>query len=165
MEKETLNGELRGEALGLGMCGMWQQLWSGEKDHYGLLELYKRGIDWCIKRDWPRQDYMDSHFPKEMQHYCHIFAGEEVGAEMQEAAPWGLPLPWRGGTYTLRGCTGELSFRLNDTATVHLWGGSRVRVKACGMAKIIVFTYDDAVCEAEERDMGSVRVKHISQNG
>ena len=47
--------QLKHEAINLGLCKQWQSEW-GHPDTKELCNKFIRGIDFCIKHDWPSVD-------------------------------------------------------------------------------------------------------------
>ncbi len=65
MADSKKNSELRDKAISLGLCDLWQELWSKDWDDMKMIERYKEGIDFCLANDFPSVEYIKSHFSKE----------------------------------------------------------------------------------------------------
>lgn len=56
-----LQEKLKQEAIALGLCRQWQDDW-GTPSVNDLCDKFIRGIDFCIKHDWPSVDEIKSSF-------------------------------------------------------------------------------------------------------
>lgn len=55
---------LKNQAIGLGLCQQWQDEW-GTPDVNALCNKFIRGIDFCIKHDFPKLEEVNSLFQRE----------------------------------------------------------------------------------------------------
>ena len=55
---------LKNQAIGLGLCQQWQDEW-GNPDVDALCNKFIRGIDFCIKHDFPKLEEVNSLFQRE----------------------------------------------------------------------------------------------------
>ncbi|MCM1353772.1 MAG: hypothetical protein NC038_04065 [Paludibacter sp.] len=53
--------ELKQQAVSLGLCKQWQDEWVSP-DLRELCSKYIRGLDFCIKHDYPSLAYLEEHF-------------------------------------------------------------------------------------------------------
>lgn len=125
-----------------GICVEWYgKLRTADKD--GMLEMYKKGIDFVGKHGVVPVEYLLEHAGREMLHRHLIYADERV------------PDAGKSGVYVFCGnCSGEITFSGYAAATVHVLQGSSVRVKAAGLSKVFAHVYGDAVAEISEEDAG-----------
>ena len=70
-----LQEELKQQAIKLGLCEQWQQEW-GTPDLEQLCNKFIRGLDFCVKNDYPTLEYMDKHFKGKVERYG-IYINEE----------------------------------------------------------------------------------------
>ena len=63
-----LQEELKQMAIVHGLCAQWQREW-GNPDLAGLCDKYIRGLDFCIKHDFPSIEYMEKHFRGKVEDY------------------------------------------------------------------------------------------------
>lgn len=68
----SVQKELYEQAIALGMCNDFKEHW----DKYGeditlaqLCDMYHRGLDFCIKHDFPSVEFMDKHLKGEIEKY------------------------------------------------------------------------------------------------
>ena len=75
-----LNEEIMSGAKACGICEEWYNMMK-DADKDGLLDMYKRGIDFVIKHSFPENSYLLSHSTDEIRHKHLIFIDETVHAE------------------------------------------------------------------------------------
>lgn len=149
---DELNSELRQGAISLGLCQQWQSQWDGSCSQWELIEKYKRGMDFCIKHDYPDKDYIKRNFDKEILNANLIFVDEHLDFGDKRL---------RSGTYVLLGeCTGTLKFDHWATATIFVRHKSNVKVESTRFAAVFVRTYEQAEVTVETDGRGKVKVLH-----
>jgi len=132
MIMNRLNSELRGHAVSYGLCTQWQGDWQNNKSQQELIEMYIRGIDFCIEHDYPTVEYIKGNFDRSLLHQNHIFVDEPVTGG-------------NNGVYVLNGkCSGKLSFGKFTAATLHLRHDSEFFVSVYDRAKLHVRQSDVA---------------------
>lgn len=62
MIMDKLNTDLRDHAVSYGLCQQWQNDWQDNKNQQELIDMYIRGIDFCIEHDYPTVDYIKNNF-------------------------------------------------------------------------------------------------------
>jgi len=72
-----LNEEIMSGAKACGICEEWYNMMK-DADKDGLLDMYKRGIDFVIKHSFPENSYLLSHSTDEIRHKHLIFIDETV---------------------------------------------------------------------------------------
>lgn len=69
MEEKELNKVLRDKAREHGLCDQWFNEWDLNSDKKVLIQKYIKGIDFCIKHDYPStlfiKEYFDDTFCKQ----------------------------------------------------------------------------------------------------
>lgn len=147
MIMENLSDILKQEAVGLGLCKQWAAEW-GECGQQELIDKFKKGIDFCLERDWPSTDFIKANFDPELLHRNLIYVDERLDLKN---AP--------NGVYVLNGeCTGTLWFNSWAAATVYVRHSSQVTIIADDSAKIFVRLYDEADAEVMELDEAVIKV-------
>ena len=61
---DQLNRELRDQAIALGLCGDWQDLWNRNWSKEKMIERMFRGLDFCLKHHYPSNDFIIKHFDR-----------------------------------------------------------------------------------------------------
>ena len=59
---------LKRKAIELGLCKEWTDGWGNPKLEQ-LVEMYIEGIDFCIKNDYPSNEFIKKHFGKVAENY------------------------------------------------------------------------------------------------
>lgn len=144
---EQLNKTLKQEAISLGLCRKWQREW-GDCSEYELIDKYKRGIDFCIKNQYPTNEFIKENFNSDLLHENLIFVDEYINISDSPS-----------GVYILNGeCTGTLCFSEFAVATLYVRHSSNINILAGEFAKIFVRLYDDAEADVVEIENAEVRV-------
>lgn len=152
MIMNRLNSELRGHAVSYGLCTQWQGDWQNNKSQQELIEMYIRGIDFCIEHDYPSVEYIKANFDRDLLHKNHVFADEPVAGG-------------DNGVYVVNGkCSGKLSFGKFAAATLHLRHDSELNIEVEGCAKIFVSVYDRAKVHVKQSDVAKVYVYVLSKD-
>lgn len=71
-----LQEELKQMAIENGLCEQWQREW-GTPTLKELCEKYIKGLDFCIKHDYPSLQYLNEHFRGKTERYG-IYINEEA---------------------------------------------------------------------------------------
>lgn len=67
MKEKELSIKLREDARRLGLCDEWYGNWKDETNQEKLCEMYKKGLDFCIKHRWPSKQFILQHFSLEFR--------------------------------------------------------------------------------------------------
>ena len=60
----SIQEQLKNEAISLGLCQEWQNKW-GDPDVDTLCDKFIRGLDFCIKHDFPKVEYIIANFSEQ----------------------------------------------------------------------------------------------------
>lgn len=85
-----LNEEIMSVAKACGICEEWYNMMK-DADKDGLLDMYKRGIDFVIKHSFPENSYLLSHSTDEIRHKHLIFIDETVPEGGENGIQWYMP--------------------------------------------------------------------------
>lgn len=146
MIMDKLNTDLRDHAVSYGLCQQWQNDWQDNKNQQELIDMYIRGIDFCIEHGYPTVDYIKNNFDRSLLHENHIFVDERVdGGD--------------NGIYVISGkCSGKLSFDRFTVATVHLRHDSELTIEVGDCANVFVSVYDRAKVHVKQNGVAKVYV-------
>lgn len=145
---ENLSETLKQQAVSLGLCKPWTAEWADNSDQQTLIDKYKKGIDFCLDRDWPSNDFIKANFDRELLNKNLVFVDEHINLKN---AP--------SGVYVVNGeCSGTLWFNSWAAATVYVRHGSKITVIADDFAKVFVRLYDEADAEVVELENAVVKV-------
>lgn len=65
MTENELNNKLREDARRLGLCDEWYGKWKDDTNRQELCDMYKRGLDFCIKHRFPTKSFIKHHFSQD----------------------------------------------------------------------------------------------------
>ncbi|MCM1223079.1 MAG: hypothetical protein NC548_52365 [Lachnospiraceae bacterium] len=148
---KELNEILRSEAIGLGLCQQWQSDWRANKNTGELIEMFKRGIDFCLEHRWPSCEFIKANFDKVELHDHNVYVGENVtGTVLSD------------GVAVIRECNGVIHTGRNSVTTIHCQDSKIISIKAGRGARVFLHLYNSTV-ERIEEDMHSV-VKVYNHN-
>ncbi len=143
----NLSETLKQQAVDLGLCRPWTEAW-GDCDQQELIDKYKKGIDFCIDKQYPSNEFIKANFDRDLLNANLIFVDEYLDFDMMPS-----------GIYILNGeCSGSIRFAPWTAATVYIRHKSNVTIIADDFAKVFVRLYDEAEVEAEAEEGAVVRV-------
>ena len=142
----NLSETLKQQAVDLGLCRAWTEAW-GDCDQQELIDKYKKGIDFCIDKQYPSNEFIKANFDRALLNANLIFVDEHIRLD---DAPSGI--------YILNGeCSGSIRFAPWTAATVYVRHKSNVTIIADDFAKVFVRVYDEA--DAEVIELGEAVIK------
>ena len=145
---ENLSHTLKQQATVLHACHKGLREWPSTPQ--GLIERWKRHLDFAIDRDFPSTGFIRDHFDPDLLHRNLIYLDEHITLDH---AP--------GGTYVILGqCTGTLIFKEWAAATIYLRHASRITIIAQDHAKVFVHHHDQA--QASTCTLHQARIKIIT---
>jgi len=146
MNNLALNKTLREEARKLGLCDEWYNDWSSFESKKKLAEKYFRGIDFCIRHDYPKLNFIRENFDKEFLISNGIFLDENVDASNVVKV------------VLLGKSKGELRYYGTRSCDVYVRHSSDVRIVATEGAKIFVETYNNCHISANADEYSKIFV-------
>lgn len=119
-------------AVELGLCNEWQREWNLECTRQELVEKYLKGIDFCIKHDYPNVDFIREYFPKELLERNGVFVDGDVDGQNLS-------------TVVLLGKSNGVL--LNDfcVSNIYVRHSSLVSIQATNGARVFVEVYDNSL--------------------
>ena len=145
LKERRLSARMRKEAVGLGLCGKWQEKWTKDTDVDGMLDMFVNGQDFCIKHDWPSVATLKRHGGEKLKAHG-VYADEEFEASDVRTL------------IAVGGCKGTVTADGRQVTTVYARHKSRLRVTADGEARVFVMLYDEAGVEVASKDNARVFV-------
>lgn len=144
----NLSETLKQQAVSLGLCKPCTEAWADNSDQQALIDKFKKGIDFCLDRDWPSSDFIKANFDRGLLNANLIFVDEYVDMDM---APSGI--------YILNGeCSGRMRFAPWAAANVYVRHNSKMNIVADDFAKVFVRVYDEADVEVNSDESAVVKV-------
>lgn len=145
-KRNNLSNELKTQAIGLGLCEQWTNAW-GNPNKQELINKFLHGVDFCIKHDYPTNEFIKKNFEKEILHRNNIFVDEDV---QKRNARQIVVLQGR--------CTGTLLYDGMTSADVYVRHDSEVTIDCNRLSKVFVSVYDRAKVNVIQNDGASVYV-------
>lgn len=130
-----------------GICEPWFDQMTEMKDKKALLDLYVKGIDFCLMNDYPSNDYIRKNFKGEM---------EEFGIHLDEE----LSLFNERKVVALGKCTGRIENCLYNVSEVFLKHNSELVVVAEGHSFVMIDIFDSAKLRIVASDHARVCINH-----
>lgn len=150
----NLSLELKEMARNNGLCDKWFGEWVDESDDATLFDKYRRGIDFSIERDWISNEFIKSHWDKEVLQSNNIFV-DDKDMELENTK----------GTVIINGdCDLTFNYSLFTVSDIYARHNSIVRVMAKDHARIMVNLYDNASVKIDCDDMAKVYVYQHSKD-
>lgn len=143
----NLSETLKQQAVDLGLCHPWTEAW-GDCDQQELIDKYKKGIDFCIDKQYPSNEFIKANFDRDLLNANLIFVDEYLDFDMMPS-----------GIYILNGeCSGSIRFAPWTAATIYVRHKSNVTIIADDFAKVFVRVYDEADAEVVELDEAVIKM-------
>lgn len=143
---DYINKELRTEAVLNGLCMQWQSEWVEDKSQDELMEMYKRGIDFCIKHDYPSLEWVEKNLDKCTMNNHNIFLNDFL-----------FCVSGGSGSFVLNGeCSGIMEFSDIDVATVYVRHESHIHITCSGNSIVHIVLLDNATLDVDQRENSKV---------
>jgi len=133
MKEKELNNLLRNKARQLGLCDQWYKDWSDNETMQQLLEKYLRGIDFCIKHDYPNLDFARKVFPRDILIANGIFLDSHIDADNLMRS------------VVIGNSIGVLRYSGNRTGNIYVRHSSEVTIEVKGDSKVFIEAYDRCI--------------------
>lgn len=130
MNTKEFNRTLRDRARQLGLCDQWYDQWDRNETKQELIEKYLKGIDFCIKHDYPNLDFVRAYFSKSLLISNGIFLDENVDASNLKTA------------VLLGESRGVLRYDGLRTGNVYVRHQSELQIEATDGARVFIETYE-----------------------
>lgn len=145
-----VNKELRNKAVSLGLCDMWQKKWVKDKTPQQLIDMYKKGIDFCLESNYPDNKFIKENFTKDILSKNNMFVDEDFYVLNPE-----------NDCVILGESQGKLIFDGYAVRDIYINGNADVEIEASDFAKIFVNVYDDAQVVVTQKKNSVIHVyKH-----
>lgn len=123
--------ELAKEAKKNGICNDWYLELKATEEREKLLDLYIRGIDFCLSKDYPTKEYIRANFKGKMEHR---------GVHLDEA----LSLKNERRVIALGACTGTVDIDSYNVSEVFLKHDSDLVINASGNSFVMVDMFENS---------------------
>lgn len=144
-----LNKDLKDQAISLGLCNDWQNLWSKDWSQEKMAERMYKGLDFCLKFHYPSNDFIIKHFELDFRRKCNVFVNDKYSVMNPKQS-----LILGTSEVTLR-------YNSNSSGEVHVRDNSSAKLIARNRSFVIVHLYENAKVNAEQLDQSKiVLIKH-----
>lgn len=144
-----LNKDLKDQAISLGLCKDWQNLWSKDWSQEKMAERMYKGLDFCLQYHYPSNDFILKHFDLDFLRKSNVFVNDKYSVvNPKESLVLGAS---------------DVTFRYNGHSygNIHIRDNSSAKVIARNLSFVIVHLYENASVTAEQYDNAKVvLVKH-----
>ena len=130
MDNKNLNIALRERARDLGLCDQWYEEWDLNSPKEVLINKYIKGIDFCIKNDYPKLDFIKA-----------VFTGQEL-ADNGIFADCNIVMSNAKSAVLLGKSNGIIRYDGLNTGNVYLRHQSELTIEATGVARVFVEVYE-----------------------
>ncbi|MGJ7024911.1 hypothetical protein [Petrimonas sulfuriphila] len=142
-----VNKELRKQAIEFGLCQNWQKMWTSDKSPQKLIDMYKRGIDFCFESGYPANEFIISNFDNELLDKNNLF----VDTEFYKVNP-------ENDCVVLGKSSGKLIFGGFAVRDIYIKDDSELEIEASGSSKIFVNVYGNAKVHVIQKELATVNV-------
>ena len=136
MDNKEFNILLRRRARDLGLCDQWYDEWDIETPQEVLIEKYIKGIDFCIKNDYPKLDFIKAYVSSKMLAKHGVFVDGNIVESNAHIA------------VLLGKSNGIIRYNGLSTGNVYIRHESELTIEATDMAKVFVETYEGCKLKA-----------------
>ena len=144
-----LNKDLRNQAIALGLCNDWQELWKKDWSKEKMVERMYKGLDFCLKYHYPSNDYILKHFDLDFLRKSNVYVNDKYSVcNPKQSLVLG---------------SSEITFRYNawGNGYIHVRDNSYAKIFAKNKSFVMVHLYEKAYVEAVQTDKATiVLIKH-----
>ena len=161
--------ELAAEAKKKGVCEPWYKELRTLDDKRAMVEMYIKGIDFCLKNDYPGNDYIRDNFSDIMEDYG-VFVDDEIDlANVRRCIALGAT----NGRVAVSGYSvceiyakhrSRLEVTVNDHAFVRIdaFDNAEINIHALGESRVLVNQYGG--CAVTFDNESTAYVKIVNKN-
>lgn len=142
-----LSKELARQAKAKGICTPWHKELLTLQDKEAMVEMYLRGIDFCLSNNYPSNDFIRTHFKGVMEKHG-VFLDDNIKVENK---PKCVCLGATCGRVEVNG------FEVCEIFTKH---NTELNVIAQDNAFVVIDVFDDSVVSIHASDRAKVCVNH-----
>ena len=136
METGKLIYTIKQDAIGKGLCRLWQRKLKNGLSYKELAEMYIKGIDFCISENFPTIDFLEENFKGKCEEYgvfvndqnvvCSNFSDIVLNGDCRAV------LDYSGYTVS------RLFARHNTKATINVFNNAIVTIDAFDKSELVV---------------------------
>ena len=156
MKQENLSDICKTEAISLGLCSQWAEEWEDNSTKDVLIDKYLRGIDFCLKHNFPSVDFIKEKFGEAASNRG-IFCDQSIVRRNDKMlvllgnCTCSLVMDGRiGEVYIRHGSELTLTAQNGAKVWINALDFSKVKIKTDEQSKVYVHNYGDAEIEKDE---------------
>ena len=169
MEQKELVNQLRTDGAMKGLCQLYQLILKGSRDIEALVKLFIKGIDFCVKNDYPTLEFMRQNFKGKSEPYGGFVDDEVVVDNLPNAVLNGEckgKLKYTGYSVSrlILRHTSKAAVNVEDHAylTIDVFDNSHLYLAVAGTnAEVSVNVYGDAQVDC---DGSGIKVVNKNKN-
>ncbi len=142
-----LSKELARAAKAKGICAPWHAELLTLQDKDAMVEMYLKGIDFCLSNDYPNNDFIRTHFKGVMEKHG-VFLDDEIKIENNPKC------------VCLGATCGRIATGGFETCEVFAKHDAELNVVAKDNAFVMIDVFDNAVVSIYASDRAKVCVNH-----
>lgn len=146
MDNHELNKYLKEKAVELGLCQDWQNQWKQDWSQKKMINKFYEGIDFCLKNNFPSDDFIRSYFPPKILHDNGVYINDAYSGLNHTCS-----IIKKNSVITLR-------YNASNVGTVYVTDSSKLNLTAKNRSYIIVHALDDAIVTAQAFDDAKIVV-------
>jgi len=146
-----LSKELAKQAKRFNICQEWHDELKNLNDKKAMLEMYLKGIDFCLSNDYPSNEYIRANFKGEM---------EKFGVFLDDA----IDLVNVDKCVALGKTKGRIVINDFGTSEIFVKHSSELTIIAKGDSFVMVDLFDDAVIHVQAHDRAKVCVNRYGNS-
>lgn len=139
--------ELAKDAKINGICKDWYKDLKTTDDIDQLLDMYLRGIDFCLSNDYPTNDYIRANFKGKMEHKGIYLDDQLLAVNARKVVALGR-------------CTGSIEVDEFNVCEVFIKHESEATVTAEGNSFVMIDMFDNSSLSVIAHDQAKVCVNH-----
>lgn len=140
---------LRNMARSSGLCDEWFKQWRDDLSDDDLLNLYVRGIDFSIDKEWIANDVAKNLFDKQTLNKHGIYIDDD------EVSGMNFPNVILNGN-----CNGNISYDKFSVGNIYVRHDSKIKITVSDFARCFIETYDNSSTEVVNYSNNKVFVYH-----
>lgn len=142
-----LSKELARQAKAKGICTPWHNELLNLQNKEAMVEMYLKGIDFCLANDYPQNDFIREHFKGVMEKQG-VFLDDDIKVENMPKC------------VCLGKTCGRIEVKGYEVCEIFVKHNSKLNVVAKDNAFVMIDIYDDAVISVYASNRAKVCVNH-----
>lgn len=156
--EQTLSDICKEKAVSLGLCDQWQQEWEDNSSKEVLIGKYLRGIDFCIKHNYPSVDFIKEKFGDAINLFG-IYADDDARIVNKHMT---VLLGNTNARVSMQGVVGEVYVRHQSTVSLVATNYAKVWVNALDFTKVRI--YCDKTSKVFLHNYGDATIEKHGEN-